>query len=73
MPDIDGRWERAAEQRADDRADAVRQQDLPEAIIVTRGGSALHVVHALGEVVDAEWHGSDEQRPDVADRLGEVG
>ena len=54
------------------RADAVGQQDLAQAVVVAAGRGAFDVVHALGEIVDAERHGGDQQRPDIAERLGEV-
>ena len=73
MPDIDRRGKRAAEQRADGRADTVGQQDLAQAVIVAGRGDALHVVHALGEVVATQRHRSDEQGANITEGLGEIG
>ena len=72
MSDVDRRRKRAAEQSADNCAGAVGQQYFAQAVIVSGGRSALDVVHALGEIIDAERHGGDEQRPDIANRLGEI-
>ena len=65
MADVDGRRERAAEERADDGADAVREQDVAQVVVVAGGRRALDVVHPLGEVVDAERDRRDEQRQDA--------
>jgi hypothetical protein len=43
MADIDGRRERAAEQCPDDRTDAVRQQNLAQAVVVAGGSRALYM------------------------------
>ena len=50
---------------ADDRADAVGEQDLAQVVVVARRRGALDVVHRLGEVVDAERDRGGEQRRDV--------
>src|SRR6185437_7406822 len=72
MADIDRGRERTAEDRADDGADAVGQQDVAQAVIVTRRRGALDVVHALGKVIDAERNGGDEQGPYVGEALEHV-
>ena len=41
---------------------AVGQQDVAQVVVVAGGRGALDVVHRLGEVVDAERDGRDEQR-----------
>jgi hypothetical protein len=66
MADIHRRGERAAEGGADHGADAVREQDVAQIVVVTGGRRALDVVHRLGEVVHAERYRGREQRPDVA-------
>jgi hypothetical protein len=73
MADVDRRRERAAEQRARDRADAVGRQDVAEVVVVAGGGGALDVVHTLGEIVDPERDRGREQRPDVAKAGQHVG
>src|SRR5262249_56904838 len=55
------------EDRADDRTDAVGEKNLAEAVAVARSLGALDVVHAFGEVVDAEGNRRDEQRADVCE------
>src|SRR5262249_30553182 len=46
--------------------DPVGEENLAQVVAVTRRLRALHVVHALGEVVDAEGNRRHEQRADVA-------
>ena len=41
VADVDGRRERAAEERADHGADAVGQQDLAQVVVVARRAEAL--------------------------------
>ena len=64
---------RGAEHRAGERADAVGQQDLAQIEVVAGRGCALDVVHAFGEVVDAERHGDDQKRADVGQTRQEIG
>ena len=67
MADVDGRRERAPEQRSDDRSGAVREQDLAQVVLVAGGGRALDVVHPFGEIVDPERDRRYQQRPDVGE------
>ena len=73
MADIDRRRERAAEERADDGADAVGEQDVAQIVAVARRRRAFDVVHALGEIVDAERNGGDQQRRDIGEAGEHVG
>src|SRR5436309_321216 len=73
MTDVHRRRERAAEERADDRADAVRKKDGPEVVAVTGRRRALDVVHSLGEVVDAEGDGRGQERRDIAQPAQDLG
>ena len=69
MADVDGGRERAAQHRADDRAETVGEQDLAQVVVVAGRRRALDVVHRLGEVVDAERDRGDEQRRDLREPL----
>jgi hypothetical protein len=73
MADVHRRRERAAEDRAGDRADAVRDQDLAQVVVVACRRRALDVVHRLGEVVDAERDRGGEQRRDVGEPGEDLG
>ena len=72
VADVHRGRERAAEHRADDRADAVGEQDLAQVVVVARRRRALDVVHRLGEIVDAERYRGDEQRRDLRQSLPHV-
>ncbi len=66
MADVHRGRERAAEERADDGPDRRRRARMCAEVVVVAGRrGAFDVVHALGEVVDAERDRRDEQRQDV--------
>src|SRR5436305_957726 len=65
IADVDGWREWAAQERADHRADAIREQDVAEVVLIPGGSRALDVVHALREVVDPQRDRRDQQRPDT--------
>ena len=73
MADVDRGRERAAQERADDGADAVGQQDVPEVVVVAGRRGALDVVHPLGEVVDTERDRGRQQRRDVGEAAEDLG
>ena len=66
VADVHGGREGRAEERADDRPDAVGGEHLTDRVPVARGGRRLHVAHAFGEVVDAQRNRGRQQRGDVA-------
>jgi hypothetical protein len=65
-PIIDGRRKRRTQQCARKRADPVGEENFTQIELIAGRTRAFDVVHALGEIVDAERHRHDKERPDIA-------